>query len=383
MDELVPIIYWVIIFVIFYVYLGYTLMVIILGNFVKKNVKKIPITPTVSFIIAAYNEEAAIEKKLINTLDIDYPKGKFEIVVASDGSTDKTDEIVKRFKEQGIKLFRVEGRVGKTETRNQAVVNSKSEIIVFSDATTHYRHDAVKKLVRNFADEKVGQVSGKYDYFDPSKTHVGIGTKLFWKYENLIKNAQTKFGTMTGASGCINAFRRTLYTTLPPEIIEDLVVPLMTIKKGYRVVFEPDAQAFEKTTQRISQELIMRIRVIRGGMKGLLYAKELLNPLKYPLPAFQLISHKVLRWLMPVFLIALLLSNILLLFENSFFFTVSFIMQITFYIAAGVGCLLMKVGIKLKLLSLPIYFCVVNYASLIALYKTLTSDLEHTWETNV
>lgn len=383
MLDLTRIIFWILVFLILYVYIGYFLVIVILGNLVKKKVKKDLIRPTVSFIIAAYNEESNIEKKLINTLDIDYPKNIFEIVVASDGSTDRTDEIVKQFNNQGVKLFRVDGRVGKTETRNRAVRSTKSEIVVFSDATTHYQRDAVNKLVQNFADDKVGQVSGRYVYFDSSDSNIGIGTKIYWNYENLIKRAQTSLGTMTGVSGCINAFRRKLYTSLPPNVIEDLVEPLMIVQKGYRVVFEHEALAFEKTSQRISQELIMRVRVIRGGMEGLLFARKLLNPLRYPLPAFQLISHKVLRWLMPVFLVVLFLFNVFLIFEDNIYYNVLFLSQIIFYSVAGIAYVLEKKGIKSQLLSLPLYFCVVNYASLIAIYKTMTSELAETWETNI
>lgn len=340
--------------------------------------------PEVSLLIAAYNEEESIAAKILNSLELDYPKEKLEIVVVSDGSTDRTDEIVKTFSEHGVRLFRVEGRVGKTEARNQAVLAMRREIIVFSDATAIYEKDAIKKLVRNFSDQSVGMVSGNLTYFDKSQGAMGLATKLYWGYESAIKRAQSKLRTLTGAVGCINAFRRKLYHVLPPNIIEDFTEPLMIVAQGYRIVYEQEAISYERTTQKPSQEFHMRVRVIRGGMKGFIYAFRRLNFKDHALVLFQLFGHKVLRWLMPITLLLLLVTNLLLfIFGQNLLADLLLIAQSICYALALLGMFWRPSGILGKMISIPTYFVIVNAASLKALYLTLTTDLEATWETNV
>lgn len=371
------------IFMILYTYAGYPLLVILIGSLVKRTVRKKDILPNVGFLIAAYNEEKDIEKKIINTLELDYPKDKIEIVVVSDGSTDGTDEIVQNFSSRGVKLYRVEGRVGKTEARNRAVSESRQEIIVFSDATTIYQPDAVKKLVRNFADPKVGLVSGHLTYMDEKRSSMGSATTKYWNYESMIKEAQNRMGTLTGAIGCINAFRRSHYTPLPPNIIEDFTQPLMFVSKGYRVAYEMDAKAFESTTEKVGNEFKMRIRVIRGGIKGLLFAKRILNPFRFPLASFQLLSHKLLRWLVPVFALVVLLASLVLSLKNGeLFYRIFLGLQLLFYTSSFIAFTLEKSRKKLRLLKLPLYFCTVNLASLVAIFKTFVSELAPTWETD-
>jgi cellulose synthase/poly-beta-1,6-N-acetylglucosamine synthase-like glycosyltransferase len=397
MEEMLAL-FWFCFFVIFYTYIGYPFLIHLLGFLFRKDITKKDIEPTVAFIIAAYNEEKAIDNKIENTLALDYPKNKLEVIVVSDGSTDRTDEIVKRFAIDGVKLFRVDGRVGKTEARNRAVLVNKQEIIVFSDATTYYAKDAIRNLVRNFADHQVGHVSGRFDFRHnfcehevgqhktiENCTDFAFASKSFWEYENFIKKAQTNFGTLTGVSGCINAFRRIHYTPLPPYIIEDLVEPLMFIMKGWRIIFENGAQAYETTNQELTQELSMRIRVIRGGMTGLLFAKQILNPFVFPVPALQLISHKILRWIMPIFALILFITNIIMVFFlnlSTLLYEGIFYSQLVFYVIAGLGFFLEKFGIKIKFLTFPMFFVVSNYASLVALFLLLTGEKTSTWDTN-
>ncbi|MDO9181224.1 MAG: glycosyltransferase family 2 protein [Bacteriovorax sp.] len=373
------------IFVILFSYIGYPLILIIISVFFKNSILKDDgLFPKVSFLIAAYNEEAIIATKIQNSLELDYPKEKIEIIIVSDGSTDKTDEIVKQFESFGVRLFRVEGRVGKTEARNRAVLAMKNEIIIFSDATAIYKKDAVLKLVRNFADKSVGMVSGNLSYFDKDKSSMGIATKIYWSYELAIKKAQSRMFTLTGAVGCINAFRRELYHVLPANIIEDFTEPLMIVAQNYRIVYEEEAFAFERTTQKPLQEFQMRVRVIRGGMKGFLYAFKRLNFKNHFFVILQLIGHKVLRWLMPIFLILLFLISLVdSLINHQPIMLAFFLVQVLCYFIAVYGIILRPVGIVGKIVSIPTYFVVVNGASLTALYLTLTKDLEATWDTNV
>ncbi|GAB4409890.1 MAG: glycosyltransferase family 2 protein [Bacteriovoracaceae bacterium] len=372
-------------FFIFYALFGQIFVTLLMSLFSRSKVKKSDhYKPRVSLMIAAYNEENNIEEKILNSLKLDYPRELLRIVVVSDGSTDDTDSIVESYASEGVHLVRVEGRVGKTEARNVAVLKEKSEIIVFSDATAIYEVDAISKLVRNFNDPTVGMVSGNLSYRDQKNGRMGFATKLFWKYENLIKNAQSKLKTLTGAVGCIHAFRRELFYRLPANIIEDFTGPLMIIANNHRVVFEREAIAYERTTSTPSQEFKMRVRVIRGGMKGFLFALPKLKEAKKFGAIFQLLSHKMMRWLMPFFMFGFYLSNLLVLLENEHvIFQFTFAVQAFAYLLALLGLLDIKVKGMNPFINFATYFVVTNAASAVALFKTLTEDLEATWETNV
>jgi len=373
------VIFWAAVFIVFYTYIGYSLVITLLSIFFNNPVRKGDYEPKVTFLITAYNEEKDLARKLENTLSLDYPKEKLEILVASDGSTDGTDAIVRGFASRGVKLLRVEGRVGKTATQNAAVKEATGEIIIFSDATTKYENANIRKMVRNYADPTVGAVSGRYEYYNPTGATIGIGNILFWKYENHIKSAQTRIKTITGCCGCIYSLRRELYEPLPPDIISDLVEPLKILEKGYRIAFEPEAVAYEETTEKASEEFHMRIRVISRGMRGLMYMKKLFNPVRFGFVSFQLFSHKLLRWLVPIFMIIILIANLLL--AGRPLYTAALALQGLFYAMALAAWLGEKAHIKIKVLSIPLYFFTVNIASLISLYKTLKGYKAVTWET--
>jgi cellulose synthase/poly-beta-1,6-N-acetylglucosamine synthase-like glycosyltransferase len=373
------IVFWSTLGIVFYTYFGYPLFVLVLSLFFNNKIKKRDIEPHVTFLITAYNEEKNIREKLENTLSLDYPKDKLEIIVASDASEDRTDEIVKEFSDEGVILHRIEGRLGKTETQNQTVKIAKGDIIIFSDATTKYGKDAIKKLVRNYGEPSVGAVSGRYEYVNPTGAPVGIGTILFWRYENSIKDRQVRIKTVTGCCGCIYSVRRPLYEPLPRDIISDLVEPLKILEKGYRIAFEPEAVAYEETTETSKEEFGMRVRVISRGMYGLWYMRQLFNPFKYGFVSFQLLSHKVLRWMIPFLLLLLLVSNLFLFGQN--FYKLFLIVQILFYVGAVGGYLLDKMGKKVKLLALPLYYCVVNAASMAAFFRTILGKKAIVWET--
>lgn len=365
---------------ILYIYFGYFILVLVLGRIIRKTVLKADIEPHVTMLISAYNEERSIAAKIQESLELDYPEDKLRIIVISDGSTDRTDDIVRSFRK--VELIRVEGRVGKTEARNQALSIIKGDIIIFSDATTVYRQDVIRKIVRNFADPSVGMVTGHLIYQDPGKSQTGPGQALYWKYESKIKKAQTAMGTLTGSVGCLTAFRKELYTPLPGNIIEDFTEPLMFVMKGKRVVYEEEAVCYEETTKKSKAEWSMRIRVIRGGMRGLLFARQILDPFKYPVPFFQILSHKVLRWFVPVLMILIFTLNFLIVYQGrADWFSSSLLWaQLGFY-ALGLFTFFWEgLGVKVRLASIPLYFIVLNAASLVALIKTLTSELESTWE---
>jgi cellulose synthase/poly-beta-1,6-N-acetylglucosamine synthase-like glycosyltransferase len=377
------IVFWIVVLLIVYAYVGYAAAVLLLSLFVHRPVRSDDAyEPDVTLLITAYNEERDIARKLEDCLRLDYPASKFEIIVASDGSTDDTDRIVNSFaaRHDNVKLIRVEGRVGKTETQNQAVAQARGEVIVFSDATTEYRGDAIRKLVRNYADPDVGAVSGKYSYRTLEKSAMGRSTIVFWDYENLIKSRQTRIKTITGCCGCIYSVRKKAYVPLPGSVISDLVEPLKVIERGYRIVFETEAIAYETTTEKVKDEFRMRVRVITRGMNGILYVRRLLNPFKYPFVAFQLVSHKVLRWLVPILLV-ILFGATLALVGRHWFYGLALGGQAAVYGLAGLGVVAERLGYKLRVLALPLYFCVVNLAALVGMFNIIRGERKMVWET--
>jgi cellulose synthase/poly-beta-1,6-N-acetylglucosamine synthase-like glycosyltransferase len=330
-------------------------------------------------LIAAYNEEEAIERKIQQTLALEYPQEKLELLVLSDCSTDRTDEIVTAFPDSRVRLVRMPERHGKTFAQNVGVKQATGEVIIFSDATAIYHPKALLYLACNYHDGSVGAVSGRYQYFDPGQqSPTGLGSVAFWNYENLIKKMQSSIRTITGCCGCIYSVRKEAYTELPADIISDLVQPLQAIRKGYRVVFEDRALAYEETTQSTSEEFSMRVRVVTRAMRGLLSVSDLLKPWKFAWPAFQLWSHKILRWMVPLFLIALFTANLALIDFRVYRFTLA--VQLFFYAAALLNILL-PLHRRWKPLGIPLFFCTLNAAALVSMLEICRGRKYVTWQT--
>lgn len=373
------IILWVSIALLAYVYAGYPVLVFIVGAIFPKPVKRAAIEPSVTVLITAFNEEAAIREKIENTLSIEYPTDKLEILVASDGSTDRTDDIVREFAGRGIKLFRQEGRVGKTTTQNNAVQRAGGEIILFSDATTLYSSDVFQKLLPNFADPSVGCVAGRLIYVDRGSSAVGKGARSYWSYETYLKIAEARACSLIGASGCLYAVRRDAYEPLYAEACSDFLVCTSLFRKGLRSVFEPEAVCFEQTNHRAEDEWQMRVRVISQTFTDLWRNRDMMNPLKSGFFAVELISHKLLRYAVPVVLLALLIMSAVLGLSSDIYF-VTFVAQIFFYSLAAVGWGMERAGQRLSLLAIPLYFVLANLASLVAFYKFLRGETYVSWD---
>jgi len=371
-------IFWVSGFLLFYIYFGYPLLLAIISSFVPKRQPKPGFTPTISILIAAYNEEAGIARKLEQTLALDYPADKIEILVLSDSSSDRTDEVVLSFKDPRIRLLRVSPRLGKTNAQNHGVPEAHGDILVFSDATTIYHRQALRYLACNYENPRVGAVSGRYQYFDVHDSTTGTSTVAFWNYENWIKTMQSRIRTISGCCGCIYSVRRSVYTKLPHDIISDLVQPLWAIKKGFLVKFEDRALAYEETTKSAAEEFSMRVRVVTRGMRGVLSVADLLNPLAHPWIAFQLTSHKVLRWLAGFFLLALFASSAVLAAKSHYVYV--FLLQALFYGCALVSTVIHPRG-RFKILGIPLYFCTLNWAAIVSLKEIMIGRRYVTWET--
>lgn len=383
-------------FLILHTYAIYPIILLILQKKYTIPINKKEIYPKLSLIIAAYNEEKNIRKKLINSISLEYPKNKLEIIVASDCSTDKTDNIVKEFERHGVVLARLPERRGKTAAQNSAVQLATGDILVFSDAPTIYREDCLLKLVRNFNDNAVGCVTGEIIYVNETDSKIGEGGSLYWKYESWLKQMESNLGSVLGAAGCIYAMRRALYTPFEEGYISDLVSPLKLILTGQsldddfltpirvyltskvRSVMEAEAIAYEATSRSTSEEIRMRSRVTTRAISGLLHMRRILNPFRYPKYSFQLFSHKIIRWLVPIFLIILYLSNLFIL--ESPYFKFFFILQNVFYSLALFGALCSTFKLpKIKLLNIPYYFCVSNYALFLGIIKFALGKRDRLW----
>ncbi|MFH1898226.1 MAG: glycosyltransferase family 2 protein [Candidatus Desantisbacteria bacterium] len=357
-----------------YVYMGYPVLLALLSLVIKKPMKKGDIYPSITLLIAAYNEEKVIREKVENSLQIDYPKDKLEIVVVSDGSEDKTDEIVKEYKDRGVFLKRFGERMGKMGVLNQAMQEIKSEVVVFSDANTMYQQDVIKKLVRNLADSLVGAVTGDVR-LENERVSFGQGEDAYWQYERWIQKKESEIGSIIGVDGAMYAIRRELYISPSDNIIlDDFVISMNIGVRGHRVVYEPEAIAFEKTSPTWRDEFRRRPRITAGGYQALWQGEGVPSFLD-GLLLFEYISHRLLRWLLPFFLIALFVSNCFVI--DSMMLRIFLGCQGVFYLLALIGLI---TGTKTKLFAIPFYFCMVNFGALIGFFRWLTKSQQVMWK---
>ena len=362
-----------------YTYAGYPALVFLLSRVFARPVRRADITPNVSVIIAAYNEERDIARKIENTLALDYPREKLEIIVASDCSTDGTDEIVRGYADRGVMLHRRPERIGKSVAQNHAMRFSKGNVLVFSDATTMYQRDTLRKIVRSFADPDVGCVAGRLVYVSGSDAAVGKGCRSYWGYEVFLKACESRLGSLIGVSGCLYAVRRSNYARIALDMSSDFVIATEIHLQGRRTVYDPEAVSTESTNKRGKDEFRMRVRVIEQTMSALQRYREVLNPLKHGAYALQMFSHKVMRYAAPLFMFTLFASNLFLI-NASVFYRLTFIAQSAFYLAALAGWASSKAGLKIGPLALPYYFALANVASVVAFAKFMRGEAHVTWE---
>ena len=366
-------------FALLYVYAGYPLLVWLVSRLRPRPVTKSPFAPTVTVLITAYNEEKDIRAKLENTLQINYPSNKLEILVVSDCSNDRTDAIVESFKDDGVKLYRQTERGGKTVAQNAAVNLANGEIILFSDATTMYQPDVLTQMLPSFADETVGCVAGRLIYVDDSNSNVGTGAKSYWSYETFLKKAESRACSLIGASGCLYAVRKAVYQPMYAEACSDFLIATVIYEQGLRTIYEPNAVCTEETNRRADLEMKMRVRVISQTYTDLWRNRRMMNPFRSGFFAVELISHKLLRYAVPFFLLLIFISTLALTFFSEIYALV-FVLQIVFYTIALVGWFFEKSGKKLGIAAIPLYFVLANLASLIAFYKFLRGERYARWE---
>lgn len=367
-------------FVPFYVYIGYPILLFVLQLLINKqhNIDE-KYRPKVTLIVSCFNEEDVIEEKINNCLALDYDKQLLDILFVSDGSTDRTDELVTQLATEQIKLIRQEGRLGKTSALNMAVPAAESDIIVFSDANAMYQPDAIKKLVRHFADATTGLVVGAAIYTDGSENSAAQSENSYWEYELLIKQWESKINSVVGGDGAIYAIRKRLYQPLDAKDINDFVNPLEIIAKGYRGIFDREAICLEETAGDFNKEARRKERIVNRSFRGLMKVKRVMNPLLTGFFSVEVISHKLLRWLIPVFLLGIAISSIIHSYEGLIIFQALYVLEMLFLWLAVIGFLKHRNEVISPLFFYPYYFLMVNYYSLIGVLKALSGNIQVTW----
>jgi cellulose synthase/poly-beta-1,6-N-acetylglucosamine synthase-like glycosyltransferase len=359
-----------------YCYFGYPALLILIGSLRPNRFSAEGELPTVTLIIVAHNEQDVIEGKLKNSLALDYPREKLEIVVASDASTDRTDQICRAYAGRGVRLIRRPTRGSQTGAQNYAVPRTAGEILVFCDANSMYRPDSLKKLMVPFSEPRVGCVVGRLRHSNPDATSVSFGEELYWRYESFLKERQSSASALFLANGAIYAARRTLYQEVNPNHDHDTIVPLRTAAFGYKVVYQPEALAYEEASESFGGELRRKIRIITRDAWTFIDLKFMIKPFR-PWVAFNIISHKVLRWCVGFALIGMFVSNLFLLDRPAF--RVILAAQVAFYSVAVVGRVVERGGGGNALARIPVYFCLVNTAGVLAALGLLTGRKMRTW----
>jgi cellulose synthase/poly-beta-1,6-N-acetylglucosamine synthase-like glycosyltransferase len=372
-------VFWLSAAALLYTYVGYPLLLILMSRLRPRRVLRADFAPSVTIIITAYNEERDLAAKLENTLALDYPQDKLDVIVASDCSSDRTDEIAREFSARGVHLYRQPERLGKTAAQNAAVEQARGEIILFSDATTLYQRDVLRALMPSFADATVGCATGRVVYTDSAESSVGHGTRSYWSYEFLLKKHESNVCSLIGVCGCLYAVRRSAYVPLYHEACSDFIIATKMVEQGLRAVYEPDAICMEETNQQANKELKTRVRIITQTFSDLWRNRAMMNPFRSGFYAVELISHKVMRYLVPLFLIAILAASAVLA-PRSLLYAIALAGQVGFYGAAALSWILERVGLHSRLLAIPQYFVLGNLASLIAFYKFLRGERYARWE---
>lgn len=375
------VLFWAAMATIVYTYFIYPIIILLRGIFWVRPYKTADITPRVSLIIAAYNESKSIAAKIENILSLDYPSEQFEVVIASDGSNDGTDAIVRGYESQNIRLLSLP-RQGKAPALNAAVAASNGEILVFSDANSMYAPDAIRALVRPFATPEVGGVAGNQVYLkkkgDTGLT--GAGEQSYWDFDRQLKQLQSKSGNVISATGAIYAIRRALFHPVMGGVTDDFTISTDVIVQGERLVFAPDAIAYEPVAGAGGVEFGRKVRVITRGLRAVVVRRTLLNPFRYGFYSLQLFSHKVLRRLV-VFPLLVLLVTSPFLWSKGLFYQLVTLGQALFYGFAALGWVMDKTrSRRLKIFTIPFYFCMVNYASLLAALNVLRGNRIERWE---
>jgi poly-beta-1,6-N-acetyl-D-glucosamine synthase len=371
-------IFWLSALVVLYVYVGYPLAVWGLARWRGRRPAKAPITPPVTVVITAHNEAPVIREKIENTLALDYPTDRLEILVGSDGSTDGTDAIVREYADRGVRLCRKPVRGGKAALLAAVVPQARGEIVVLSDARQMYAPDAVRELVSNFAEEEVGCVSGVLE-LEGATGGVGAAVGLYRAYEQSIRDCEGRLHSSAGATGAIYAIRRGLFVPPPPDtVLDDFVIPLAIVAQGKRAVYEPHAVAVDRAPAGAAEEFARKVRTLAGNYQALWRVRSHFVPGRSPV-AWSLFSHKLLRLVVPYLLVVCLAANAALA-KGHLFYAGMMGGQMLFYLAALLGALGSCCGWRLRGLGVPYTFVMLNVAAVAGLLRHLRGGQSVLWQ---
>jgi cellulose synthase/poly-beta-1,6-N-acetylglucosamine synthase-like glycosyltransferase len=376
---MMAVLFWTLTALVVYVYVGYPLLLALVGAIRARPTARGANEPSVTLLISAFNEADVIAEKLRNSLSLDYPADRLQIVVISDASDDNTDAIVEGFAPRRVELLRMADRGGKTLGLNAAVPRARGDIIVFSDANAMYARDVLRQLAANFADPDVGAVVGESTYTKP-EVESERTEGLYWQYETAIKRLESRIGSVVGGDGAIYAIRRTLYEPMRADALSDFVNPLQIVRGGHRCVYEPLARSYESAAKDFQREFRRKVRIVNRAWRALMTMRSLLNPLRYGFFAIELISHKLLRWLVPVLLVGVLVTNLFLL-GTAPIYTLALVAQLALYALALLGYAMRRRERMPAILSVPYYFCLVNVASALGIFEAYRGKTYATWST--
>lgn len=378
--------FWVCFAIVVYTFIGYGIILYLLVVFKRIFSPSIPIEtsifePPVTLVVPCFNEGDCILNKVANCQLLDYPANKLTLVFITDGSTDNSQIVLQQFPR--IKALHENNRAGKTAAENRAMKFVQTPFVIFSDANTMLNVGAVKNMVRHFANKQVGCVSGeKRIIISRLDTASSAGEGIYWKYESLLKKLDSELNSTVGAAGELVAFRVSLYKDLPEDtLLDDFMQSMQIAAAGYKITYEPDSFALETSSENVAEELKRKVRICAGGWQSIsrLYGKLCFRTT--PLLYFQYFSHRILRWtITPFLLIILFFLNIVLAMGGFNFYTITLLVQIFFYSAACVGFIMENKKVRIKILFVPYYFCMMNYAVLAGLYQLLAGTQNGIWE---
>lgn len=381
---MIEVLFWASLALGLYPYVGYPIVAAALAALRPSRAQRTGASqPAVTVVIAAYNEARHIEATVLNKLGQTYPADRLKVIVVSDGSTDGTDDIVAALSKRDarVSVLRQEPRAGKTSALDLAMREVRSDIVVFSDANSIYRPDAISRLTARFGDPEIGYVTGSMRYVNADGSLVGDGCSAFMRYENWLRTIETRLGSIVGVDGGIDAVRRELYRPMRADQLPDFVLPLSVVEQGYRVVYEPDAVLAEDSLGDAQSEFRMRVRVALRALWALKDKARLLSPANDALFAFQLASHKLLRYLSFVPLMMASLLNLLLL-EEGVIYQITLAAQIAFWLLAWAAWRLPSAG-RVPAAKYCLYFALVNVASALATWRFLKGEKQMLWQPRV
>jgi cellulose synthase/poly-beta-1,6-N-acetylglucosamine synthase-like glycosyltransferase len=372
-------VFWISIGLLGYVYAGYPLIAALRAYLFPKVPRLGSIEPTVSIVVVGFNEADRICERIENLLALDYPADRLEIVVASDGSTDETAERAAAYRDAGVIVRSFATRRGKAAVLGTVVPTLRGEIVLFADARQRFEPETLRALVANFADPQVGAVSGELVLAACGQTAAaGHGTSFYWRYEKFIRSSEGRSDSTVGATGAIYAIRRSLFEPIPDDtILDDVVIPLRIVRKGFRVIFEPRARAYDWASSTAAQEFARKARTVAGTFQ--LFARErwLFNPRSNRL-WFETMSHKALRLALPALHAAVFAASFLLL--DLWIFRVAFAAQSVFYAAALIGHAQRGAEKRSFVLTVPCAICLLCWATVVGFMRFLMKRQQATWE---